>query len=593
MITVLFAWIIIFFTLFSFGDLFVCLYNKICRNKEEYGISDTLILGICFAAIIVMASSLWLPTNEYILGSYVLVGIIYWIANINRLKTIIGRLKDRFLSLSLLEKASLPILIFIVLFCVFISDWDLDASYYHFQNIRWNELYPVIPGLGNMEDRLAFNSNYLLLSAVFTFRFIFGESDPIYALQSLLFVVILCSVVMKFFTSKYGSHYFILLLLLLILYYLYRSTLSTSNTDILPMLFIFYYVARTGLHMNWLKEKPLISILMPVVLVTYKLSTGFFALICIVGIIYLLKQKKLSELFFILTCATLAIGLWLTRNVILSGYLVYPMTNIDLFSFDWKIPAVVGDIQRLYINDFGKYIFLIELKNLLGLNSITLIIKFIPLIVSLLLPFIIIYKVYKRKLTRKFLILCLFTLACLGISIISAADLRFTYGYILGCSFLFFLMLFPQKSMSPYKNYLLCFLLVGFAYSSIEKFTYYSSRIKMKYETFSDFLAFYHHRTDKRPVYFEEYKMNDNIILYIALPENELRIASKIPATHPEGLPFYDFENRFDIFKIQHYKTIEARGSSLRDGFRTRKEYLDLFKRDREKYIDMYKNRQK
>jgi len=29
---------------------------------------------------------------------------------------------------------------------------------------------------------------------------------------------------------------------------------------------------------------------------------------------------------------------WVARNIILSGYLVYPVPQIDLFSVDWKLP---------------------------------------------------------------------------------------------------------------------------------------------------------------------------------------------------------------------------------------------------------------
>jgi hypothetical protein len=41
-----------------------------------------------------------------------------------------------------------------------------DTGLYHVPTVRWIETYPVVPGLGNLHDRLAFNSAYLLYAAL-------------------------------------------------------------------------------------------------------------------------------------------------------------------------------------------------------------------------------------------------------------------------------------------------------------------------------------------------------------------------------------------------------------------------------------------
>ena len=46
-----------------------------------------------------------------------------------------------------------------------------DTGIYHAQAIHWIELYPAVPGLGNLHTRFAFNSSWLVINAFFSFAF--------------------------------------------------------------------------------------------------------------------------------------------------------------------------------------------------------------------------------------------------------------------------------------------------------------------------------------------------------------------------------------------------------------------------------------
>lgn len=51
-----------------------------------------------------------------------------------------------------------------------------DTDLYHAQSIRWIEEYGIAPGLGNLHHRLAYNSAFFSLQALFSWRFILGRS---------------------------------------------------------------------------------------------------------------------------------------------------------------------------------------------------------------------------------------------------------------------------------------------------------------------------------------------------------------------------------------------------------------------------------
>lgn len=73
------TWTVIFFILFSFGDMLLTLYNKICKRDEEYNPVDKLLLGLCFLIIPLSVWSLWLPSNQVFLFIVFLVSLNYWV----------------------------------------------------------------------------------------------------------------------------------------------------------------------------------------------------------------------------------------------------------------------------------------------------------------------------------------------------------------------------------------------------------------------------------------------------------------------------------------------------------------------------------
>lgn len=51
-----------------------------------------------------------------------------------------------------------------------------DTGLYHAQSIRWIEEYGIVPGLGNLHSRLAYNSAAFSLSALYSMVFLTGRS---------------------------------------------------------------------------------------------------------------------------------------------------------------------------------------------------------------------------------------------------------------------------------------------------------------------------------------------------------------------------------------------------------------------------------
>lgn len=593
MITTLVTWIIIFYTLFSLGDFFILLYNRICSNKESYNIMDTFTLGICFTTILLSISSLWLPSNHYILFAYIIIGTIHWIFNYSRLKKHIKPVVQFYSSSSFFQKALIVTSFIAVLVYVYIFEHHYDAEYYHYQQIRWNEEFSVVPGLANLEDRFGFNSNYLLLSSIFTFRFLFGDIEALYVLQSLFYVILLIWILIKLFYSNYNIKYIIAFLLSIIIVAIYGFMLTSSCTDIFPILFIFFYSIKTITDSKWIYKQPLLACLLPVVMVTIKLSTAPFCLICLFILYYLFKNKKHKELYLIFILGVLTIASWCIRNIIISGYLVYPIHQIDLFNFDWEVPKATALIHNTHIQTWGKRVFMTDwntfintIRHLNFSENWSIIVKFISLILVMVLSTPTLYKTIKKKTDINTLTLYLITIFCLIFGLVSAPDFRFIFGYILAGILLSFAILYDNKNIIFPKSgkYTISLIVLFLCIISAHKFDVATKRIGATFNTPIDFLALYHHRSSKNIGDFKEYNI-DGMTIYLSARKMDNRTYDLLPATAEGGIPFGLPSGGL---KIQNISTIEPRGKTLQDGFRTKKEFIKVLNTDLDKYKEEY-----
>jgi len=71
---------------------------------------------------------------------------------------------------------------------------------------------------------------------------------------------------------------------------------------------------------------------------TIKLSSAPVLLFALLIVYPYLAKREWRRILILGVASLLLVIPWLVRSVILSGYLVFPVGSIDLFSVDWKIP---------------------------------------------------------------------------------------------------------------------------------------------------------------------------------------------------------------------------------------------------------------
>lgn len=264
------------------------------------------------------------------------------------------------------EKKSLRPALFILLLlflCAFLSSHGIlhyDSDLYHAQSIRWIETYGAVKGLANLHNRLGYNSAAFALSALYSFSFT-GQSY--HAVQGFwYFLLLLVSLQGLFGKNREKETLPYRFLCLAALFYLAAvsdeivSPASDYFMVLDAFLLLLFFLREAGRAKDADALAGRICILFPgiVFLVTVKLSAAGLLLLGFWPLFYCIRRRQGGRILACALASLVTAAPFLFRNVILSGYLLYPAASLDLFSVPWKVPEGQAAFDALEIQAFGR-----------------------------------------------------------------------------------------------------------------------------------------------------------------------------------------------------------------------------------------------
>jgi hypothetical protein len=338
-----------FISLFFFVTLGV--YTaKITRLQAN--LAEKLLLGLVVSNTLVSFISLFFPVNIYVL--LVFIGVCSFI--LLSIKDELKELYHIFYRNSYVLFCALP-LILIAFIISLNSPLNCDTGLYHLQSIKWIEEYPVVPGLANLHGRFGFNPNIFTFYALTSFREIFNLE--IFSVNLTVLSILVCYIVNKLYsiiTRKGFSNLFIFYAVILYALINCSANLSSPSPDFLLQTMSLFIFARM-IDISDKSETAVFKNFIPVIflcvyVVTIKLAT--LPMLLLPVFIVIKYRSEIRRILLLLPVLCLMILPWLIRNVILTGWLIYPFPLVDLFNFDWKVPADAISREIYSVNDFTK-----------------------------------------------------------------------------------------------------------------------------------------------------------------------------------------------------------------------------------------------
>ena len=172
MLSVFLNWIYMLLTLFCMGFSFSQFSIKFLHYRLKR-MDSILFAGFAVATCYAQIFSLFYRVNVEANISMILLclaSIAVWH------RQMLFFLKEAWQNSSALRKILTGVLL--ITWCYFTSRGYMvpDSDLYHAQSIRWIEEYGVVKGLGNLHCRFAYNSALFALSALYSMKFLLGQS---------------------------------------------------------------------------------------------------------------------------------------------------------------------------------------------------------------------------------------------------------------------------------------------------------------------------------------------------------------------------------------------------------------------------------
>ena len=359
MLSVIVIWIYMFLTTFLIGYGILSAVTRYIPYRIRH-VDSYLICGVVGVTVYAQLFSLFGRVG--LLANLILciAGLTVWGLGRRQLGGMLRKVWSNIRENRSGERGKVFIMLFLFLLFAYGTSRGIihyDTGLYHAQSIRWIEEYGVLKGLGNLHCRLAYNSSSFALSALYSMAFLGGQSYHCAAGWLALVLAGVCLEMTGSFRDKrlHISDF----ARVMCIYYLVNifDEMISPASDYFMVLTAFYIVIR---WLDLLEEE--VQEVLPyamlcvlgVFLMTVKLSAALILLLVIYPASKLIREKRGGEIVTYLLLGIVTALPYFVRNVLLSGWLVYPFTQIDLFNTAWKIPKGMADYDAREIQVYGR-----------------------------------------------------------------------------------------------------------------------------------------------------------------------------------------------------------------------------------------------
>ena len=332
---------------------------------------DSLLRAFWFGlAIVVAIAQVWhffLPINLLLVILLAGAGAAGWTVNLRHVPDLVPRSNTSWLGV-------LTVALFTLWAALLAIGAPLyfDAGLYHLPTVQWLVSHSIVPGLGNLHDRLAFNNSSLLVTALLEVALPNQSQHFASGVFVLPMAALIAGRAVGFWSEgpeRRAANALPLLLMTPLVGLVASPLISATSTDVpanfavmFGMVWLFDLLSDRTHDQRWRSRTDLLIVTVFTLGAVFKVShvvigaagsaLALFAANsgAMVRSTWWPRVWNRTNLTACVLAAMLMIP-WMARGVITSGYPVYPIT-VGAFPVDWRIPEEQARIvQRLAITD--------------------------------------------------------------------------------------------------------------------------------------------------------------------------------------------------------------------------------------------------
>ncbi|HJS56115.1 MAG TPA: hypothetical protein VJ765_16300, partial [Chitinophagaceae bacterium] len=361
MLTTLLAWIYITFLCWTWGILFLLFTKKITKDDLVLPhFSIVCITGLSMITIVAGIASIFIPLGEWWVQLFFIAPCAILLYKKDS-PSFFTSFRKEFFELNVIPAILLSACLLMTLV---MSTWTIvhpDTLGYHAQTIQWIEKYKTVPGLVHLHVRFGYQGLWFVDCALFGFSFA-GKGGITFLNSTLLlwfFIFIINRINFNFFKEGKkipGLLWLVFLMLSMWSYTQVRLTATSASPDFIAAIFVLtiIYLLLEKNHYPPNASNWLLVTFLSLVAVTIKLSVAPILLISVAAAFVFLKQNRFIPFLTLIALSILIFSPFFIRNIITSGYVIFPSTTLDVTKVDWKYPKEFAANEKNYITAYAK-----------------------------------------------------------------------------------------------------------------------------------------------------------------------------------------------------------------------------------------------
>ncbi len=352
------VWAFLFFVTFSFGDLFLGIFDSCAGIKSaQRSVTVRVITGFFVMMVLAEYVSLILPLDGRMTLLFGAAAVAAAVA---------GRRKKEKQTSIKADRADIVVYAlcavwFVLILVSSVNDGFLelygDSDLYMAQSVRWTAEYGTLKGAGNFNSRIGFDSALVCFYAISSFNGLFGRGVHgacgflmtvfgwygITAIKDMLKNGLRTSSVFRFVMAGYAS-----------------MTMQLSGaylTDTCTNLAVGFFISEwTALAEKKEKKDETYGLLAvcAVCCASLKLTFAPLVVVALLPGIRLIKAGKKKAAAAFLALGAVCIVPYVLRTVLLTGYIAYPMEKIDILNVPWKMDKETVVLEREMVELYAK-----------------------------------------------------------------------------------------------------------------------------------------------------------------------------------------------------------------------------------------------
>ncbi|MEC4003859.1 hypothetical protein OX283_004260 [Flavobacterium sp. SUN052] len=561
MLLITLSWLYIIFTTINLGfglDKIIDLKNKNFVITSILGLFSVTVLGsfwAIFGRINIEFHLVLLVVNIIIVLKFKQQILAIYKSFFNQFKQLSAGLQLYLYLISILIIAQCAAIPFII-----------DNESYYIQTIKWINEYGFVKGLANLHIFFGQTSGWHITQSVFSFSFLYKNFNDLSGFCLLLGNIFTVFKLNTYFENENKSYLIVgLLPLSNVLLFQFISAPSPDLPVYVFSFIIFFY------FIEHFKKAPFEKFNIIVILSLFVLYIKPTAIaLLVLPLLFLVQNFKIlkPKLFPSFVFGLLILALFVTKNLIITGYPFYPTQLFSYRMYDFGVPE---KLVSFYFDETKLYGFFLTKAEFHSMSYFQIFIKWLTInklnslfnVISVLLVVISPYFIYKFYNKKAFWYLYFIMVFQLGVLLITSPQFRFFIHFILFFGFFVMACLIKNKRFITLLLFGSSFLVMVLLFFPIKFSLLTKNKLIIDNSRFTANEVIFPYQNSKLKTTF--YKMKIGNLNYNSPDENAYFWTNgdgKLPCVNSQQL---------DYFKKYFHYVPQMKSENLKDGFYSKK----------------------